>query len=139
MVFSLRDLLTNIALQPIPGLMLLTEFCLNPNLFCFIIHTTLWSVPLVNSLPIFTPPYPTIALASNIYTILASSPSPEIPFFPTTYQYQILTADHTLNLYFSIFGIRIPSQHSKPTRIHSNTISKLIPRHHYDRNTSAFR
>ena len=40
---------------------------------------------------------------------------------------------------FSIYGIRTPSQLSKPTRIHSNTISKFIPRHHHDRNISAFR
>ena len=37
----------------------LTKVCLNPSLFCFIIHTPLWSAPLMNSKPIFTAPYPT--------------------------------------------------------------------------------
>ena len=39
---------------------------------------------------------------------------------------------------FSIYGIRMPSQHSKPARIHGNTISKFIRRHHHDRNISIF-
>ena len=39
----------------------------------------------------------------------------------------------------SIYGIRMLSEHSKPTHIHSSTISKFILRHHYDRETSAFR
>ena len=43
-VFSLPDFPANITLKPIPGLVLLTEICLNPGLFCFVLHTTLWSV-----------------------------------------------------------------------------------------------
>ena len=48
-VFSLLDFPANVTLQPIPGLMLLTEVCLNPGLFCFVLHTTLWSVWQMNS------------------------------------------------------------------------------------------
>ena len=39
----------------------------------------------------------------------------------------------------SIYGVRMPSQHSKPAHIYNNTISKIIPRHHYDKETSTFR
>ena len=69
--------------------------CLNPILLFFVIHTTLWSVPLMNSQLIFT------ALASNIHTFLTSSPSPKVPFFPITYQYHILhSSPHTQPIFF---------------------------------------
>ena len=44
-IFSLPDFPANITLQPILGLILLMEVCLNPSLFCFVMHTTLRSVP----------------------------------------------------------------------------------------------
>ena len=40
-ILSLPDFSAHITLQPIPGLMLLTEVCSNPSLLCFVIHTTL--------------------------------------------------------------------------------------------------
>ena len=63
-------------------------------------HTVLWSLLLRNSRPIFTPPCLTLALASNIYTLFTSSPSPQAPFFfqsRTTITY--VTAHHTRTLY----------------------------------------
>ena len=139
MVFSPRDFPANVTLQPIPGLMLLTEICLNPGLQCLVLHTTLWSVRQMNSQPIFTAPYPTLALACNTYTLLTSSPFPTVPFFPITYQYHIRHSSPHATHIPSIYGIQMPPQHSKPTCIHSNTISKFIPRHHYDKETSASR
>ena len=94
---------------------------------------------LKNSCLIFTPPYPALALASNIYTLFTSSSSPQVPFFQSGTTITFVTTHHTRPLYFSsIYGIRMPSQHSKPTRIHGSTIPKFIPRHHHDRNTSTF-
>ena len=69
--------------------MLSTEVCFNPSVYLSIIHTTLWSLPLMNSRSIFTSPCPTLALASNIYTLLISSPSPQVPFFSIMYHYQM--------------------------------------------------
>ena len=65
-----------------------------------IIHTTLWSSPLINSEPIFTSPYPTLALTSNIYTLLTSSPSPQVPFFQCTSQ---LTTQETYIFPYMVF------------------------------------
>ena len=101
MVFPLQDFPANTTLQPIPDLILLTEHCLNPSLFCFVIHTTLWSITQMNSLPIFTASYLTLALASNISSFFTSSPSPKIPFFPITHQYHIChSSPHTRPLFF---------------------------------------
>ena len=61
--------------------MLLTEVCLNLSIYFSIIHTISWSFPLMNSQLIFTPPCLTLALASNIYTLLTSSHSPRFHFF----------------------------------------------------------
>ena len=69
--------------------MILTKVCLNPSIYFSIIHTTLWSVPLMNSWPIFTARYPTLALASNIYTLLTSSLTPQGPFFSIIYHYHV--------------------------------------------------
>ena len=83
------DFPANITLQPIPGLKPLTEVCLSPGIFCLVLHTTLSSVHQMNFQPIFTAPYPTLAVAFNTYTLLTSSCSPTVPFFPITYQYHI--------------------------------------------------
>ena len=99
-VFSFPDFPANTTLQPIPGLMLLTEVCLNPGLFCFVLHTTLWSVCQMNSQLIFAAPYPTLALAFNTYTLLTSSPSPTVPFFPITYQQRIRHSSPLTQLMF---------------------------------------
>ena len=118
--------------------MVLTEVCLNLSICFSITHTAIWYFPLMNSQPIFTPPYPTLALASHIYTLLTSSPSPQVLFLQSHTTITYVTTHTHATYMFSIYGIRMPSQHSKPTRIHGNTISKFIPRHHHDRNTSAF-
>ena len=65
--------------------MLLTEVGLNPSIYFSIIHNTLWSFPMMNSWP----PYLTVAFVSNICTLLTSSPSPQVPFFPITYHYHV--------------------------------------------------
>ena len=73
---------------------------LNPSIYFFIIHTTLWSFPLSNFHPIFTPPYHTLGLASNIYILLTSSPSSQIPFFfSITYQYHARHNTSNLHLF----------------------------------------
>ena len=92
MVFSPPDFPVNITLQPILGLMPLTDVYLNPGLFCLVLHTTLCSVRQMKPQPIFTALYPTLALVSNTYTLLTSSHSPTIPSFPITYQYHM---DHS--------------------------------------------
>ena len=135
-VFSPLDVPANITLQPIPGLMPLTEVYLNPGLFCLVLHTTLWFVREMNSQQIITASYPTLALAFDTYILLTSSPSPMVPFFPISHMSQLTT--HATYIP-SIYGIPMPSQHLKSTRIHSYTIFKFIPRHQYDRETSAFR
>ena len=95
--------------------------------------------PLKNYCWIFTPPCPTLALASNIYTLFTSSSSPQVLFFffSITYHYHLHpNSPHMHAIFSSIYGIRMPSKHSKPTHIHGNTISKFIPQHHHNRNTS---
>ena len=60
-------------------------------------------------------------------------------FFQSRTTITYVTTHHTRTLHFSsIYDFRMPSQHSKPTRIHNNNISKFIPRHHNDQETSAF-
>ena len=93
---------------------------LSPSIYFFIIHTTLWSFPLSNFHPIFTPPYHTLGLASNIYILLTSSPSSQIPFF------------------FNHIPISRTSQHKQPTfiqymvfecrhKIRNQAVSTAIP------------
>ena len=43
---------------------------------------------------------------------------------------------NTQTLFFPLYGIRIPTQHSKLNCIHRNTITEFIPRHYNDRVTS---
>ena len=60
----------------------------HPSVYFPITHTHHFMVSsLKNSCLIFTPPYPTLALASNIYTLFTSSPSPQVPFFSIRYHY----------------------------------------------------
>ena len=96
--------------------MILMEVCLNSSIYFSIIHTTLWSFLVMKSQPKFTPPYPTLALASIIYTLLtfSAAPLPRFDFFRSYTTITYVTTNHTRNLHFSIYGIRIPSQHSKP-------------------------
>ena len=83
-----------------------------------ITHNTLWYLPLMNSRSIFTPPCPTLALASNIYTLLTSSPSPQVPFFSVSYHYHIRHNSphmHTIFFPYIIFepvSTAIPSPYS---------------------------
>ena len=83
-----------------------------------ITRITLWSLPLMNSRSIFTPPCPTLALASNIYTLPKSSPSPQIPFFSISYHYHIRHNSphmHTIFFPYIIFepvSTAIPSPYS---------------------------
>ena len=77
------------------------EKFLNPSIYFSIIYTTLWSFPLMNSRLIFTPPCLTLALASNIYTLLRSSLSPQVPFFSITYHYHVRhNSPHTHPIFF---------------------------------------
>ena len=76
------------------------EKFLNPSIYFSIIYTTLWSFPLMNSRLIFTPPCLTLALASNIYTLLRSSLSPRFHFFQSHTTITYATTHHTRTLYF---------------------------------------
>ena len=116
LVFSPPDVPANITLQPMPGLMPLTEVCLSPGLFCLVLHTTLQFVRQMNSQPKFTAPYPTLAMTFNTYTLLTSSPSPTVLFFPMPYQYHIgHSSPHTQLIFlpFMVFECRhnIGNQH----------------------------
>ena len=81
--------------------MLSTKVCFNTSVYFSITHTTLWSLPLMNSRSIFTSPCPTLALASNIYILLTSSPSHQVPLFSITYHYHIRhNSPHTHAVFF---------------------------------------
>ena len=73
-----------------------------------------------------------LAQTSNTDTLLTYGFSPHSLFFPITY----INHCHTQTLFFPIYGIQIPKQHSKLTLIHGNTITKLISCHCSDRVTS---
>ena len=63
-------------------------------------HTSLWSFLSVSSQPIFTPPYATLALTSNTYTLLTSSPTPG----SITYHYQVPhNSAHTQPLFIPLW------------------------------------
>ena len=80
--------------------MLLTELCLNPSIYFSITHTTLWSFPFMNSRPIFTSRYPTIALASKTYTLLTSSLPPSFYFVQSHIIITYVTTHHTHPIFF---------------------------------------
>ena len=59
--------------------------------------------------------------SSNIYNLFIYHPSNQVPFFSICATITNVTTHHTYRLHFpSIYGIRMPSQHLKPTHIHSN-------------------
>ena len=89
----------------------------------------------INFQPIFTAPYPLLALASIPIPSSRLVPPPWFHFFQS---HTSQLTPHTTYIP-SIYGVRMLPQHSKPTRIHNNIISKFISRHHYDKETSAFR
>ena len=61
-------------------------------------------------------------------------------FFQRHTTISCVTTHGTRTLHLSsIYGIPMVSEHSKPIHIHKNAISKLILRHYYDKETSAFR
>ena len=122
MVFSVLDSPASITLQPIPELMPLMEVCLNPGLFCLVLNTTLRSVRQKNSKPLFTAPYPTLAPAINTYTLVTSSPSPTVPFFPITYQYHIRHSSPHMQLIFLPY-MAFECRHN----IQNQTASTAIP------------
>ena len=97
--------------------------------------------PLMDSPFKCTPPCPAQALVSNIYNLFISNPSPgTCSIFQLRTIITYVTTHYIRTLHFSsMYDFRIPSPYSKPIRIHNNTISKFIPRHHYDQETSAFR
>ena len=119
MVFSSPDFPATITLQTIPGFMLLTKVCLNPRSFCRVLHTTLWSVHQINFQPIFTAPYPSLALTD---TLLKSSLSPTVPFFLITYQYHTRhSSPHTQLIFlpYMVFEYR--------NNIRNQPVSTVIP------------
>ena len=67
-------------------------------------------------------------------------PSPRFHFFQSHTKITYVTAHHTRNLYF--FHIRcsnaVTTLNVKLASIHNNTISKFIPRYHYDNEASTF-
>ena len=117
-----------------------TQVYLNTS-FCLVLHNTLWPVHQINYQInlIFTAPYPSLARASIPIPSPHLVPPTRFTFsnhIPISHMSQLTT--HATHIP-SIYGVRMPSQHSEPARIHNNTISKFIPRHHYDKETSTFR
>ena len=140
MVFSSPNFPENITPQPQSDLMLSVKVYLNTS-FCLVLHNTLWPVHQINHQInlIFTTPYASLARASKTIPPLHLVPPPRFHFFqshPISHTSQLTTRATYIS---SIYGVRMPPQHSKPARIHNNTISKFIPRHHYDKETSTFR
>ena len=139
-VFSSPDFPANITPQPLLDLMLSAKVYLNTS-FCLVLHNTLWPVHQINYQInlIFTAPYPSLARASIPIPSPHLVPPTRFTFsnhIPISHMSQLTT--HATHIP-SIYGVRMPSQHSEPARIHNNTISKFIPRHHYDKETSTFR
>ena len=76
----------------------------------------------MKSRPIFTPRCPTITLAFNIYSLLTSSLSSQVPFFSITYYYHVRhNAPHTCAVFFSYMVYEC--RHN----IRSQTVSTAIP------------
>ena len=72
---------------------------------------------------------PTILVLNSIVTPSSHRVSPQGSFSPITSQHHARQSCHTsTNKSFSIYGVRIPPQHSKPTCIQGSFITKLIPR-----------
>ena len=140
MVFPSPAFPANITPQSLSDLMLSAKVYLNTG-FCLVLHNTLSSVHRINHQInlIFTAPYASLARASK------PIPSPHLVTPPRFHFFQSHAISHTSQLtthatyISSIYSVRMPPQHSKPARIHNNTISKFIPRHHYDKETSTFR
>ena len=145
MVFSSPDFPANITLQPYQTLcsqrkFIWTQVYLNTS-FCLVLHNTLWPVHQINHQINLNSPLPIPHWLEPLYLYFPHTWSlPHGSIFsnhiPISHTSQ-LTTHTTYNP--STYGVRMPSQHLKSTRIHSNTISKLIPWHHYDKETSAFR
>ena len=62
--------------------------------------------------------------------------SPMLYFFQLFTNITYINNCHTNLIFLPIYGIRIPTQHSKLTCIHGNTITKFIACHYSDRVTS---
>ena len=116
-----------------------TQVYLNTS-FCLVLHNTLSPVHQINHQInlIFTTPYASLARASKPIPSPHLVPPPRFHFFqshPISHTSQLTTRSSYI---YSIYGARMSPQHSKPARIHNNTISKFIPRHHYNKETSTF-
>ena len=92
------DFPVNITLQPLSGLMLSTKVYLNTS-FCLVLQNTLWSVHQINFQPIFTTPYPSLALASIPIPSSHLIPHPQFLSFQSHTNITYVTAHHTRNLY----------------------------------------
>ena len=140
MVFSSPDFPANIIPQPLSDLMLSAKVYLNTS-FCLVSHNTLWPLHRIDHQInlIFTASYASMAWASKPIPSQHLVPSPRFHFFqshPISHTPQLTT--HATYI-CSIYGVRMLPQNSKPALIHNNTISKFIPRHHPDKETSRFR
>ena len=98
MVFFSPDFPASIILQPLLGPMLSTKVYLNTS-FYLISHNTLWSVHQINFQPIFTAPYPSLALALTPIPFSHLVPPPQFHFFQSRTNITYVTAHHTCNLY----------------------------------------
>ena len=117
MVFCSPDFPANITLQSLSGLMLSTKVYLNKS-FCLVLHKTLWSVHQINFQPIFTTPYPSLALPSIPIPSSHLVPPPQFHFsnhIPISHTSQLTT--HATYI-LSIYGVRMPSQHTFKTNLY---------------------
>ena len=109
--------------------------------FCLVLHNTSWPVHRINQQinTIFTALHASLARTSKPIPSPHLAPPPRFHFLqshPISHTWQFTTHATYIS---PIYGVRMPTPHSKPAHIHNNTISKFIPRHHYDKETSIFR
>ena len=144
MVFSFPDFPANITPQPLSAScsrrkLVWTQVYLNTS-FCLVLHNTLWPIHRINHQInlIFTAPYASLTRGSKPIPSSHLVSPPRFHFFqshPISHTSQLTTHATYIS---SIFGVRMPPQHSKPACIHNNTNTKFIPRHHYHKKTSTF-
>ena len=120
MVFSSPDFPANITPQPLSALcswrkLVWTQVYLNTS-FYLVLHNTLWPIHRINHQInlIFTTPYASLARASKPIPSPHLVPPPRFHFFqshPISHKSQLTTHATYIS---SIYGVRMPSQHSKP-------------------------
>ena len=121
-------------------------YAFNECLFCIQAYSALFCTPIYGLSARSTPSqYSQLHILHWFWSLILTPssylvPTPHGSIFPNripiSHTSQLTT--HATHI-ASIYGIRMSSQHSKQTSIHSNTISKFTPRYHYVEKISPFR